>query len=142
MASCSCTTPSRAIACSTSTVLRSPPPSAVGKSEDTFTTLGCFGNVGFKEMQATPVVQADLFMTLSYCDTVDGDNVHLIKDDNCNDAIPEDTRVLLVKKDACLRLQTLTEISGFQNLERIGFAYGCLSLLQSLTLTSECDGSC
>ena len=89
-------------------MLRSPPPSAVGKSEDTFTTLGCFGNVGFKEMQATPVVQADLFMTLSYYDKVDGDNVHLIKDDNCNDAIPEDTRVLLVKKDACLRLQTLT----------------------------------
>ena len=129
------------MACSTSTVLRSPPSSAVGKSEDTFTTLGCFGNVGFKERQATPVVQADLFMTLSYYNTVEGDNVHLITDDNCNDAIPEDTRVLLVK-DACLHQQTLTEISGFQNLERIGFAYGCLSLLQSLTLTSECGGSC
>ena len=88
------------------------------------------------------MVQADLFMSLPSYTTVKGDNVHLIKDDNCNDAIPEDTRVLLVKKDACLRQQTLTEISGFQPLERIGFAYGCLSLLQSLTLTSECDGSC
>ena len=124
-------------------MLRSPPPSAVGKSEDTFTTTNCFTTGGiYYVQQATPVVQADLFMTLSYYDTVDGDNVHLIKDGNCNDAIPEDTRVLLVKKDACLRQQTLTEISGFQNLERIGFAYGCLSLLQSLTLTSECDGSC
>ena len=88
------------------------------------------------------MVQADLFMSLPSSTTVKGDNVHLINDDNCEAEIPADTRVLLVKKDACLRQQTLTEISGFQNLERIGFAYGCLSLLQSLTLTSECDGSC
>ena len=88
-------------------------------------------------MQATPVVQADLFMTLSYCDTVDGDNVHLIKDDNCNDAIPEDTRVLLVKKGACTSF-SFTSFPEYSGLERIGFGENTLSSQQYLTFSSKC----
>ena len=117
-------------------MLRSLPPSAVGKSEDTFTTLGCFGNVGFKEMQATPVVQADMFMTLSYYDTVEGDNVHLINSTNCEAEIPADTRVLLMKRGACTSFSFMT-FPDYSDLERIGFGENTLSTQQYLTFNSE-----
>ena len=83
------------------------------------------------------MVQADLFMSLPSYTTVKGDNVHLIKDDNCEAEIPADTRVLLVKKGACTSFNFIT-FPDYSDLERIGFGENTLSSQQYLTFSSKC----
>ena len=82
------------------------------------------------------MVQADLFMSLPAYNTVEGDNVHLITDDNCEAEIPADTRVLLVKKGACTSF-SFTSFPEYSDLERIGFGENTLSSQQHLTFNSE-----
>lgn len=82
------------------------------------------------------MVQADLFMSLPAYDTVEGDNVHLIMDDNCDAEIPADTRVVLVKKGACASF-SFTSFPEYSDLERIGFGENTLSSQQHLTFSSE-----
>ena len=82
------------------------------------------------------MVQADLFMSLPSYTTVEGDNVHLIKDDNCEAEIPADTRVLLVKKGACTSF-SFTSFPDYSDLERIGFGENTLSTQPYLTFNSE-----
>lgn len=82
------------------------------------------------------MVQADLFMSLPAYDTVEGDNVHLIMDDNCDAEIPADTRVVLVKKGACASF-SFTSFPEYSGLERIGFGENTLSSQQYLTFNSE-----
>ena len=83
------------------------------------------------------MVQADLFMSLPAYDTVEGDNVHLIMDDNCDAEIPADTRVVLVKKGACASF-SFTSFPEYSDLERIGFGENTLSSQQYLTFSSKC----
>lgn len=83
------------------------------------------------------MVQADLFMSLPAYDTVEGDSVHLITDDNCDAEIPADTRVLLVKKGACTSFSFIT-FPEYSDLERIGFGENTLTTQQYLTFSSEC----
>lgn len=83
------------------------------------------------------MVQADLFMSLPAYNTVEGDNVHLIKDDNCEAEIPADTRVLLVKKGACTSF-SFTSFPEYSGLERIGFGENTLTTQQYLSFSSKC----
>ena len=82
------------------------------------------------------MVQADLFMSLPSYTTVEGDNVHLIMDDNCDAEIPADPRVLLVKRGACTSFSFIT-FPEYSDLERIGFGENTLSSQQHLTFNSE-----
>lgn len=115
----------------------SPTPSDKGKSEDSFTTIDCFTSSTITVESATAVVQADLYLSLSSISTVDGSDVHLVTATNCNDPIPEATRVLLVKKDACSSLGGLSATTDYSNLERIGFGDGSITTQTELTLQSS-----
>ena len=87
------------------------------------------------------MVQADLFMSLPSYNTVEGDNVHLVNSTNCDDAIPKDTRVLLVKRDACDSLGGLEILAYFPSLERIGFGENTMALAIDFSILSPCRSS-
>ena len=87
------------------------------------------------------MVQADLFMSLPSYNTVEGDNVHLITADNCDAEIPADTRVLLVKRDACDSLGELEILSNFPSLERIGFGENTMASAVIFSIMSPCRSS-
>ena len=89
-------------------------------------------------VQATPVVQADLYLSVESFDTVEGDNVLLVNSTNCNDAIPKDTRVLLVKRDSCPSLGELKILANYPNLERIGFGENTMASCVIFSLIGPC----